>query len=52
MLLAILLIYICYFFKFSTPIIVVAWANLCWEIIKIYLGFFQVTDRDDWKDEN
>lgn len=46
MLLAIILIYVCYFFKFSIPIIVIAWINLYWELVKIYLGFFRSVDKD------
>ena len=47
MLLAIILIYVCYFFKFSIPIIVIAWVNLYWEFVKIYLGFFKTVDKDE-----
>lgn len=47
MLIAIILIYICYYFKFPLPIILVAWCNLFWQIAKIYLGFFQVVDKDE-----
>ena len=42
MLIAILLIYICYYFRFQVPILIVAWANLCVQLWKLYLIFFSV----------
>lgn len=52
MLIAILLIYICYYFRFPIPIIIISWCNLWWEVIKVFLMFFQVTDKDNNNDIN
>lgn len=47
MLVAIILIYMCYYFKFPIPIIIVAWINLYTKIISNILKVFKITNREE-----
>jgi len=47
MLIAIILIYICHYFSFPFPIIAVAWANLYWQVLRIYLKLIQLVCEEN-----